>query len=152
MLFSQLEEIATGKILQLPLDRKISNLITDSRKPIISTESVFFAFAGHRHDGHQYITQLYTSGIRQFIIERKVETEKFPEANFFQTESTLKALQDIAALHRKHFTIPVVGITGSNGKTIVKEWLFQLLEPDFNIVRSPKSYNSQLGVPLSVWT
>lgn len=151
MLFSKLEEITKGKLLQLPLDRIISNLITDSRKPIISTESVFFAFAGHRHDGHQYITQLYTSGIRQFIIERKVETEKFPEANFFQTESTLKALQDIAALHRKHFTIPVVGITGSNGKTIIKEWLYQLLSPDKSVVKNPGSYNSQIGVPLSVW-
>lgn len=151
MLFSKLEEITKGKLLQLPLDRIISNLITDSRKPIISTESVFFAFAGQQHDGHQYIAQLYTSGIRQFIIEKNVETENFPEANFFQAESTLKTLQAIAVRHRKNFTIPVIGITGSNGKTIIKEWLYQLLSPDKSVVKNPGSYNSQIGVPLSVW-
>ena len=151
MLFSKLEEITKGKLLQLPLDRIISNLITDSRKPIISPESVFFAVAGHRHDGHQYIAQLYASGIRQFVIEKKVETEIFSEANFFLTESTLTTLQNIAAFHRSKFAIPVIGITGSNGKTIIKEWLYQLLSPDKSVVKNPGSYNSQIGVPLSVW-
>ena len=80
-----------------------------------------------------------------------IETSLYPEANFLLVNDTLDALQQLAAYHRQQFNIPVIGITGSNGKTIVKEWLYQLLHEDYNIVRSPKSYNSQIGVPLSVW-
>lgn len=151
MLFSQLEKICNGQILQLSLDRKVTSLVTDSRKPIISEESLFFALAGARHDGHQYIAELYATGIRQFVVEKEIDLHPFPLANFLQVFSPLDALQVMAAFHRKEFSIPVVGVTGSNGKTIIKEWLYQLLSPDKSVVKNPGSYNSQVGVPLSVW-
>ncbi len=151
MLFSQLEKITDGKTLQLALDRKITTLVIDSRKPIISEGSVFFALRGERHDGHNYISDLYTLGIRQFVVEKEVDLKLFSDANFVTVKSALTALQVIAAAHRKNFIIPVIGITGSNGKTIIKEWLYQLLSPDRSIVKNPGSYNSQVGVPLSVW-
>lgn len=151
MQFSQLESITSGKIIQLSRDRKISYLITDSRKPMVAEESVFFALAGERHDGHRYIQNLYDLGIRQFIVEKPTEASNFPLANICQVPSTLSALQNMVAHHRSAFSIPVVGITGSNGKTIIKEWLYQLLEGDRSIVKNPGSYNSQIGVPLSVW-
>jgi Alr-MurF fusion protein len=151
MIFSQLEKNANGKILQLALDRKVTALVTDSRKPIVSEGSVFFTLRGERHDGHKYISDLYALGIRQFVVEKEVDLKLFSEANFLIVKSALAALQAIAAAHRKDFSIPVIGITGSNGKTIIKEWLYQLLSPDQSIVKNPGSYNSQVGVPLSVW-
>ncbi len=151
MQFSQLESITSGKIIQLSQDRKISYLITDSRKPMIAEEAVFFALTGKRNDGHQYIQQLYNLGIRQFVVEKPVDVSSLPLANICQVSSTLLALQSIVAHHRSAFSVPVVGITGSNGKTIIKEWLYQLLEGDRSIVKNPGSYNSQIGVPLSVW-
>lgn len=151
MQFSQLETITSGKIIQLSQDRKISYLITDSRKTMVAEEAVFFALAGKRHDGHQYIQTLYDLGIRQFIVEKPVDAARLPLANLLMVASTLDALQLIAASHRSTFSIPVVGVTGSNGKTIIKEWLYQLLESDRSIVKNPGSYNSQIGVPLSVW-
>lgn len=151
MNFSQLEKITSGKITQLALDRKVMTMVTDSRKPIVSQGSVFFALHGERHDGHKYISDLYALGIRQFVVEKEVELKSFSEANFLMVKSVLTALQAIAAAHRKDYAIPVIGITGSNGKTIIKEWLYQLLLPDQSIVKNPGSYNSQVGVPLSVW-
>jgi alanine racemase len=151
MLFSELSSITSNQPVQLFKDRQILHLITDSRKVIHHEGSVFFAIAGPHHDGHQYIAELYRSGIRQFIIERNISLKEFPEGNFLFVESTLKALQQIAAAHRTKFSIPVIGITGSNGKTIIKEWLYQLLSKEYTIVKNPGSYNSQLGVPLSVW-
>lgn len=151
MLFSELSIITPNKAFRLIQDRHILHLITDSRKAIIHEGSVFFAIAGKHHDGHQYIATLYQSGIRQFIIEREISFDEFPEANFLFAESTLTALQKIAAAHRLKFSIPVIGITGSNGKTIIKEWAYQLLSKEYTIVKNPGSYNSQLGVPLSVW-
>ncbi len=112
---------------------------------------MFFAIAGDRRDGHQFISELYKKGVRSFVVSQQVEISKFPEANFINVANTLEALQMLAASHRRKFSIPVIGITGSNGKTIVKEWLYQLLHQDYNIVRSPRSFNSQIGVPLSVW-
>ncbi len=130
----------------------IKHLLIDSRKIITAESSVFFALVTQRNDGHKYIAELYQKGIRNFVISDVPEDiETFKNANFVEVKNTLSALQILAAHHRKQFSIPVIGITGSNGKTIVKEWLFQLLSPDKNIVRSPKSYNSQIGVPLSVW-
>ncbi|NOS55305.1 MAG: bifunctional UDP-N-acetylmuramoyl-tripeptide:D-alanyl-D-alanine ligase/alanine racemase [Cyclobacteriaceae bacterium] len=151
MLFSQLEKITDGKTLQLAANRNVSTLVTDSRKPIVSDGSVFFALRGERHDGHQYIAELYQLGIRQFVIENWADFKFFPEGNFIQVASVLAALQAIASEHRKSFSIPIIGISGSNGKTIIKEWLFQLLSLDQNIAKNPGSYNSQIGVPLSVW-
>ncbi|MCY7352852.1 MAG: bifunctional UDP-N-acetylmuramoyl-tripeptide:D-alanyl-D-alanine ligase/alanine racemase [Cytophagaceae bacterium] len=127
-------------------------LLTDSRQLTAPGESVFFAIKGLHHDGHRFIAELYQKGVRQFVIEQAdFGTKTFPEATFFNVESSLAALQELVAAHRRKFNIPVVGITGSNGKTIVKEWLAQLLSPEFVVCKSPKSYNSQLGVPLAVW-
>ena len=133
-------------------DTEIENLLFDSRKVYSAGSSLFFALKGPRRDGHQFINELYKKGVRNFVVsENFFDTSSYPEANFLVISDTLKALQKLAALHRQQFSIPVIGITGSNGKTIVKEWLYQLLHEDYNIVRSPKSYNSQVGVPLSVW-
>ncbi len=151
MIFSQLEKITSGKILQLVMDRRVATVVTDSRKPIVSEDSVFFALRGDRHDGHKYISDLYALGIRQFVVEAEIDLKLFSGANFLIVRSTLVALQAIATAHRKEFSIPVIGITGSNGKTIIKEWLYQLILPDQSIVKNPGSYNSQLGVPLSIW-
>src|SRR5439155_10209283 len=104
-----------------------------------------------RRDGHQFIPELYKKGIRNFVVSEAIETAAYPQSNFISVKDTLAALQQLAAYHRTRFNIPVIGITGSNGKTIVKEWLYQLLHEEYNIIRSPKSYNSQIGVPLSVW-
>ena len=130
----------------------ISWLLTDSRSLCFPSETLFFALTGPRNDGHNYIRDLYNRGVRNFVVSRLPDRmEDYSESNFLLVQDTLAALQKLAALHRKHFNIPVVGITGSNGKTIIKEWLYQLLDPDFAVTRSPRSYNSQIGVPLSVW-
>jgi alanine racemase len=151
MNFTGLEITTTGKIIQLVADCPITNLILDSRKVVLSEGALFFAIAGPRNNGHDYISDLYNLGIRQFVIEKSIDIQNFPKANFFLTNSAVDVLQALAAIHRSGFTIPIVGITGSNGKTIIKEWLYQLLTPDYNIVKNPGSYNSQIGVPLSVW-
>lgn len=144
-------EIIVGKAdLKLP-NQWIKHLLTDSRKISDPSTSAFFALKASR-DGHQYVDELYKSGLRCFVIsDKNFETKAYRNANFIYVEDSLKALQQVVAHHRSNFNIPVIGITGSNGKTIVKEWLFQLLVADYKIVRSPKSYNSQIGVPLSVW-
>ncbi|MHA4845150.1 bifunctional UDP-N-acetylmuramoyl-tripeptide:D-alanyl-D-alanine ligase/alanine racemase [Flavitalea antarctica] len=131
--------------------KKVVHLLTDSRKLIYPAETLFFAITGNRRDGHKFISTLYDRGVRNFIVSRMPGLAFFDDANFVVVRDTIDALQKLAAYHRSLFEIPVIGITGSNGKTIVKEWLNQLLEPDFSIVRSPASYNSQIGVPLSVW-
>lgn len=137
--------------MQLHQDIVIENLLLDSRKTYAVSSSLFFALKGIRRDGHRFISELYKKGVRNFIVSSEPDISFFPEGNFIHVEDTLKALQQLTSFHRKQFDIPVIGITGSNGKTIVKEWLYQLLHEDYTIVRSPKSYNSQIGVPLSVW-
>lgn len=151
MQFSQLSQLCSGIIIQIAKERGIDELIIDSRKAIISELTLFFAISGVRHDGHLYLDELYEKGIRQFVVEKNIDLEKFPEANVLLVSSSLTALQELAKAHRKSFSIPVIGITGSNGKTIIKEWLYQLLSADYRIVKNPGSYNSQIGVPLSVW-
>lgn len=136
--------IADGKI-------SINTLLTDSRKLENPSTSLFFAITGERLNGHNYIADLFQKGVRNFVIEDESFAEKFPEANFLMVKKSIDALQKTALFHKKKFNIPTVGITGSNGKTIVKEWCHQLLHDNYNVVRSPKSYNSQIGVPLSVW-
>ncbi len=123
----------------------------DSRQIMSPHDSIFFAIKSEKNNGHQYISELYEKGIRHFIIEENVAENKYPLATFFKVENTIQSLQGIAGKHRQNFSYPIIGITGSNGKTIVKEWLYQLLKDDFKIVRSPQSYNSQIGVPISVW-
>jgi UDP-N-acetylmuramyl pentapeptide synthase len=128
----------------------ITSLVIDSRSVTDPEGSLFFALSGQR-DGHDFLTDAYKSGIRSFVIAKKKYLDLFHDANFLLVEDVLKALQQLAKYNRSLYDIPVIAITGSNGKTIVKEWLYQLLAADFNIVRSPKSFNSQIGVPLSVW-
>jgi len=133
-------------------EAEIGILLTDSRSLSDPAVSLFFALSTCHNDGHRYIHDLYERGVRNFVVSQTFEgVETMPEANFLRVAGALEALQKLAAFHRKRFCIPVVGITGSNGKTIVKEWLYQLLHDRLNIVRSPRSYNSQTGVPLSVW-
>ena len=143
-------------------DARIGWLLTDSRSLCFPEETLFFALKSPRNDGHRYIDDLYRRGVRNFVVEPrftsggsvvKGETaeSRYPDANLLVVPSPLAALQRLAERHRDEFDIPIVGITGSNGKTMVKEWLYQILSPDFMVTRSPKSYNSQIGVPLSVW-
>ena len=128
----------------------VSRLLTDSRSLWLPEETIFFALTGQRGDGHAYIDELYRRGVRAFVVSR-VPAEFHEDANYLVVPDTLAALQQLAALHRQTFNGPVIGITGSNGKTVVKEWLYQLLSPDSIVTRSPRSYNSQIGVPLSAW-
>jgi alanine racemase len=132
-------------------ERTISYLETDSRKVIFPEQTLFFAIGGLRRNGSQFIASLYEKGVRAFVLDQSFDTNDFPDAIFLYVHDTVKALQQLAAYHRKQFSIPIIAITGSNGKTMVKEWLYQLLQQEYNIVRSPGSYNSQIGVPLSVW-
>lgn len=129
----------------------IEHIVIDSRKIVFPQPSVFFAINGPRRDGHLFIDEVYERGVRFFVVSKMPAAKEYSDAFFLLVEDVLIALQKLAAFHRSRFSIPVIGITGSNGKTIVKEWLFQLLQDDFTIVRSPRSYNSQVGVPLSLW-
>ena len=131
-------------------DAQIGWLLTDSRSLCFPEETLFFALKTPRNDGHHYISDLYRRGVRNFVVEQ-VPDQVAPDANYLKVPSPLAALQRLAERHRDEFDIPIVGITGSNGKTMVKEWLYQVLSPDHVVTRSPKSYNSQIGVPLSVW-
>ena len=150
MYLGKISEIVNGRLMGRG-EVQVSDLLIDSRQLVAAGQTLFFALTSNRNDGHKYIEELYSNGVRAFVVCREPDLELFPEAGFIVVENTLLALQQLAAWHRQQFDIPVIGITGSNGKTIVKEWLAQLLGPDYNIVRSPKSYNSQVGVPLSVW-
>src|SRR6056297_3332379 len=133
-------------------DCEIQYLLIDSRNIVSTVYSLFFAIRGERHDGHDFIKELYHKGVKNFVVDQIPEYKKELEnASFLLVDNTLKALQKLAAAHRTRFNYPVVGITGSNGKTIVKEWMFHLLQGKKNVIRNPKSYNSQVGVPLSVW-
>lgn len=131
----------------------VSFLLTDSRSLCFPEETLFFALRSARSDGQHYIGELYRRGVRRFVVSALPDhwQESFADAGFLLVDDTLRALQRLAARHRERFAIPVVGITGSNGKTMVKEWLYQVLSPDEVVTRSPRSYNSQIGVPLSVW-
>ena len=136
-------------------EARIGWLLTDSRSLCFPEETLFFALRSQRNDGHRYIDDLYRRGVRNFVVENNsqfsVFNAQFSDANFLIVPSPLEALQRLAERHRDEFDIPVVGITGSNGKTMVKEWLCQILSPHMTVTRSPRSYNSQIGVPLSVW-
>lgn len=132
-------------------DYVVTQLLIDSRKLVIPSGTIFFALRTSRRSGLQFVDELYKKGVRAFVIDQEIDALAYPQATFIKVPNTLFALQKLAAYHRKQFSLPVIGITGSNGKTIVKEWLFQLLHEQENIVRSPKSYNSQIGVALSVW-
>jgi alanine racemase len=132
-------------------EANIGWLLTDSRSLCFPEETLFFALRSQRNDGHRYIAELYRRGVRNFVVEDVPEDIAYKDCNFMKVVSPLESLQRLAERHRDEFDIPIVGITGSNGKTMVKEWLYQLLSPQMVVTRSPRSYNSQIGVPLSVW-
>ena len=163
------ERIGARRVGDTPVT--IDWLLTDSRSLSFPEETLFFALTTKRNDGARYISDLYSRGVRNFVVSKETykaiengqliiddsiqrddaQSSLIPQLNFLVVANPLKALQKLAEQHREQFQIPVIGITGSNGKTIVKEWLHQLLSPERVIVRSPRSYNSQIGVPLSVW-
>jgi alanine racemase len=151
----QIAEIVSAEfLLHEKSGTLIEHLLLDSRKLLFPESSIFFALDGPRRKGLSFVRDLYNKGVRDFVISEPAglgAMEMYPGSNFLLVSDVLSALHSLAAFHRKQFSIPVIGITGSNGKTIVKEWLYQLLQDDYTIVRSPKSYNSQIGVPLSVW-
>ena len=133
-------------------EAQIGWLLTDSRSLCFPEATLFFALSSARNDGHRYVGDLYRRGVRNFVVSHLPQSiNDYPDANFLVVMSPLEALQRLAERHRDEFDIPVIGLTGSNGKTMVKEWLYQLLSPSMVVTRSPRSYNSQIGVPLSVW-
>ncbi|MFC2119296.1 bifunctional UDP-N-acetylmuramoyl-tripeptide:D-alanyl-D-alanine ligase/alanine racemase [Bacteroidota bacterium] len=138
----------SGKVIK---NSKIRNLLFDSRNLISPSDSLFFALEGKQRNGHDYISSLYNKQLRNFVVKQLPDIKKYPGANFIIVDNTTKALQELAGFHRSNFSGLTIGITGSNGKTIVKEWLFHLLSNMKKVIRSPKSYNSHIGVPLSIW-
>ncbi|MHA7877613.1 MAG: bifunctional UDP-N-acetylmuramoyl-tripeptide:D-alanyl-D-alanine ligase/alanine racemase [Bacteroidota bacterium] len=152
--FSELPDIVGGKIIQYVEERPISHLSLDSRALLTAgSGSLFFAIQGQRHDGHQFLPAVYAQGIRQFVVERNdLSTyQALTYANIIQVANSTEALQRLATYHRSRYRLPLLAITGSNGKTIVKEWLSQILALKYVVAKSPQSYNSQIGVPCSVW-
>lgn len=131
-------------------DQEIDWLLTDSRSLCFPESTLFFAIRTQRGDGHRFVPDLYQRGVRSFVVESVPEGD-FPDAVFLLVPDSLQALQRLAERHRESFDIPVIGIAGSNGKTTVKEWIYQMLSPDYTVTRSPRSFNSQIGVPLSIW-
>jgi len=147
---SEIASVLKGKLIAFHDDAVIRELLMDSRKSVFPEYSLFFALKGPRRDGHAFINEAHKKGIKNFVVSQQ-PAEQLDNTNIILVKDVLVALQSLASYHRSRFHIPVIGITGSNGKTVVKEWLNQLLNDRYNIVRSPKSYNSQIGVPLSVW-
>ena len=147
----QIKEILKADGRLATPDSKVKRLLTDSRSLTFPEETLFFAIRTSHGDGHNYIKGLYNKGVRNFVVNETAAVNDMTDANFIVTGDSLAALQTIAVHHRSQFNIPIVGITGSDGKTIVKEWLYQLTAGNYNVTRSPRSYNSQIGVPLSVW-
>ena len=155
--FATLPAQLGGHLLQAPAEAAatVRHLLLDSRRADRPAGAAFFALRGPSHDGHRYLPELYAQGVRLYVVEEGAALPgglaAYPGAGLLAVPSPLAALQALAAAHRAGFAGPVLAVTGSNGKTIVKEWLAQLLSPDEDICRSPRSYNSQVGVPLSVW-
>ncbi|MDN3588854.1 bifunctional UDP-N-acetylmuramoyl-tripeptide:D-alanyl-D-alanine ligase/alanine racemase [Pedobacter aquatilis] len=147
---STIAQILNANAKLLDEQTVIQYLILDSRSVSVPENSLFFALKSHRN-GHEFIKDAYSKGIRNFVISEEKYVTQYSDCNFIIVADVLKSLQKLVTTHRNHFDLKTIGITGSNGKTIVKEWLYQLLAANYNIVRSPKSYNSQIGVPLSVW-
>lgn len=152
-LFSEVESLLNGRPLQRHGDPRVDALLTDSRKLLFPESTLFFSLSSDHKDANVFVPSLYARGVRCFIVDKKfsIIPGEMPEANILVVENVLLALQQLTAAHRHRYLIPVIGITGSNGKTIVKEWLYYLLGNSFRPVQSPKSFNSQVGVPLSVW-
>ena len=152
-MFYSVKQIASVIAADMSADSnlQVEHLLTDSRKIILPKTSLFFALKSARRNGQDFVADVYERKVRCFVVERNFDYCAYPDAIFLLVDNVLIALQQLVSHHRAQFDYPVIGITGSNGKTIVKEWLNELLETDYQIVRSPRSYNSQIGVPLSVW-
>lgn len=150
--FIKISEILKSPILgQGNHEKVIEHVLYDSRKLIFPSTTLFFAITGEQNNGHDYIQDLYDKKVFTFIISEDVKTQLFPDALFIKVPDCIVALQKLAAFHRGNQDLSIVGITGSNGKTIVKEWIFQMCNPEYHIVKSPRSFNSRIGVPYSVW-
>ncbi len=147
----QITEILKAEHIGTHAEYVVSRLLTDSRSLGFPEETLFFAIKTKHGDGKQFIEELYKRGVKNFVVESNKNITLYPDANFLVVNNSINALQRLATHHRKQFNIPVVGITGSDGKTIVKEWLYHLTAANYMVTRSPRSYNSQIGVPLSVW-
>ena len=148
--YNQLCEIIKGTSLTGDAALAVDQIVYDTRKLVDGANTAFFALPGEFRDGHTFIGKAYEKGVRTFVVSKKINPDKYPHAHFIQVDNVLHALQDLAAEHRRKFAYPVIAITGSAGKTTVKEWLYHLLSPSLRVIRSPKSYNSQLGVALSL--
>lgn len=146
---STIAKAINGKVNK-EYDTQIKNVFVDSRIYFDKKTSVFFALKGKQHNGHKFIEELYKKGLKCFVVENNYENDKLKNAIFIKVKDTLKALQELAIFHKNKFNLPIIAITGSNGKTTIKEWLYHYLRNYYNIIRSPKSYNSQVGVPLSI--
>jgi len=144
---AQIQVITGGQLSGPDLDHSISQIYFDTRKIAIPRNGLFICFVGHKRDGHDYIEQAIEKGIKHFIVERSIEDDK---VSYLKVDSSINALQALARYHRSQLNLPIIGITGSNGKTIVKEWLYTILSEAYTVMRSPMSYNSQIGVALSV--
>ncbi len=147
---AQIHEILNLSPPEHQADRSVTQVLTDSRHLLFPQTTLFIALRSNRQNGHLYISGLYTKGVRVFLVSEEQDHNLFPGAAFILVSDTLAAFQKLAGYWRNCFQLPVIGIIGSNGKTIVKEWLHQLLAEDYRIVRSPRSFNSQIGVPLSL--
>ncbi|MDD2635789.1 MAG: bifunctional UDP-N-acetylmuramoyl-tripeptide:D-alanyl-D-alanine ligase/alanine racemase [Bacteroidales bacterium] len=145
-----IKEKLDGKFYGNP-DNEFDKLLTDSRKIVKYQETLFIALNGKQHDGHKFIPELYEKGIRSFIICEEINAKNYPKASFLLVDNTVNSLQLLAAFKRSQYHKNLLAITGSNGKTVVKEWISHILSSYYNITRSPKSFNSQIGVPLSLW-
>ena len=143
-------EVLKGESLLGAHTEIVDRIAFDSRRFVDGAGTAFFALKGQFRNGHEYLAAAYEKGVRIFVVSETVEMNDFPHAHFVKVEDTLQALQALATYHRRQFTYPVLAITGSAGKTTVKEWIHHLLSPSLRIIRSPKSYNSQLGVALSL--
>ncbi len=146
----QITKMSGGRLLKAQASHMINKVVLDSRKITQPDNALFIAIVGEHYDAHRFLNDVYAAGVRCFMIEKNIDIDAFPDASIIQVNNSLQALQALACSHRKLFDIPVIGVTGSNGKTIVKEWLNTLLADDYIIARSPRSYNSQVGVALSV--
>lgn len=148
----EIAKIIKGRFLTFKTNDEILHLSIDSRKVSDPLSTLFFAIKGERHDGHAYFQEMYNKGVRNFVVSTiSYHIVVHEDVNIIFAKDSVRAMQRLAIFHRKRFNIPVIGITGSNGKTIVKEWLSLLLAPEHKVIKSPKSFNSQIGVPLSVW-
>lgn len=148
--YNKLSKIIDGTSLRGDASMVVDKISYDTRKLVDHDNTLYFALKGEFRDGHSFISNAYEKGIRMFVVSEDIPSDQFPYSHFIKVKNTLNALQELARYHREKFTFPIIAITGSAGKTTVKEWLYHLLSPSLRVIRSPKSYNSQLGVALSL--